>query len=110
MQNRLDFLLKLHADSPADEFTLFALAKEYEGMGDQPTALVFYQKLRSVNADYIGLYYHLGKLQEKLGNPEAALEAYDYGLVVAKKARDFHAANELAGARMSLGDFDDDND
>ncbi|MFN4256814.1 MAG: tetratricopeptide repeat protein [Saprospiraceae bacterium] len=110
MTNRLTLLLDLLANAPADAFTLFAIAKEYEGAGDDAQALDFYQKLRAADPNYVGLYYHLGKLHERLGSPEAALEAYRTGMDVAKKARDFHALNELAGAKMNLGDFDEEDD
>lgn len=110
MTNRLTLLLNLLANAPTDAFTLFAIAKEHEGAGDDTQALEFYQKLRATDPNYVGLYYHLGKLHERLNAPEAALETYRTGMEVAKKARDFHALNELAGAKMNLGDFDDDDD
>jgi tetratricopeptide (TPR) repeat protein len=110
MTNRLTLLLDLLANNPTDAFTLFAIAKEYEGAGNDAQALDFYQQLRTTDPNYVGLYYHLGKLHERLGTPEAALETYRTGMEVAKKARDFHALSELAGAKMNLGDFDEDDD
>ena len=110
MTNRLDLLLELHAASPSDEFTIFALAKEMEGRADLQAALNYYLTLKNVNPNYVGLYYHLGKLYEKLENQVAALETYRTGIEIARTARDFHAMNELAGAKMNLGDFDDEDD
>ena len=108
MSNRLQLLLNLVEANPADAFALFALAKEFEGRGDLDQALVYYEKLRAADPAYVGLYYHLGKLYERLGNPDGALVAYRSGAQVARKARDQHALNELMGARLNLDHPQDD--
>ena len=108
MRNRLQLLQEILAKTPNDSFALFAIAKEYEGRGENSQALYHYLQLRSADSDYVGLYYHLGKLYEKTGNPEAALEAYQAGMAVAKKLGDNHAYSELNGARFELDDTDDD--
>ncbi|MEY4905516.1 MAG: hypothetical protein RLZZ292_3331, partial [Bacteroidota bacterium] len=63
--SRLQQLQQFLAASPDDAFILFALAKEYEKQNDVGLALSYYQILREKQADYVGTYYHLGKLQEK---------------------------------------------
>jgi len=50
----------------------------------------------------VGLYYHLGKLYEELGETDLALLTYEDGVSVAKKAADFHALSELHNAKMNL--------
>ena len=65
MSQRLQILQEMLAKSPNDSFTLFAIAKEYEGLGKADQALDFYLTLREKDPDYVGLYYHLGKLYEK---------------------------------------------
>lgn len=102
MSNRLDLLLKLHADLPSDDFTLFALAKEYEGLGELATALSYYEKLGAEHPGYVGLYYHFGKLLEQLDRPLEALDIYQKGIETAVAAGDGHAAGELRGAKMNL--------
>ncbi|HNE27847.1 MAG TPA: tetratricopeptide repeat protein [Saprospiraceae bacterium] len=102
MSKRLQLLLNLLETNPADSFALFATAKEYEGMGEAGQALLFYERLRQSDASYVGLYYHLGKLYERLGNPDAALDAYRAGCASARQAGDQHAYNELMGARLNL--------
>lgn len=91
---------------PTDSFTLFAIAKEHEKSGEANLALEFYERLRTADPDYVGLYYHLGKLHERNGNPERALDVYRKGMEVAKKSGDFHALSELAGARLEIDDED----
>lgn len=100
--SRLTQLLQLHEAAPGDSFLLFALAKEYEGMGDHQQALGYYLRLRDMNPGYVGLYYHLGKIYVKTADLEKALEAYNAGLEVAQQAGDRHAYSELLGAKMEI--------
>jgi tetratricopeptide (TPR) repeat protein len=104
MTNRLEQLSKMLEAAPGDSFLLFAIAKEYEKMGNPAEALAFYENLRAQNPAYTGLYYHLGKLYERIGAPEKAVIAYREGMEVARKAGDVHALGELNGARMELED------
>lgn len=105
---RLEQLQKYLADQPNDAFLLFAIAKEYEGLGDKQHALNHYLTLRETTPQYVGLYYHLGKLYERLGESEQALATYKKGMIVAKQEKDMHAYNELAGAKMNVSDEDED--
>ena len=52
--------------------------------------------------DYIGSYYHLAKLLEKLEEKEAAIDWYEKGMAAAKVAKDQHAYNELQAAYEDL--------
>ena len=106
---RLEQLQKYLAEQPNDAFLRFAIAKEYEGLGDKQLALKHYLTLRETTPQYVGLYYHLGKLYEKLGLLEEALETYKTGMLVAKKEKDMHAYSELVGAKMNVSDEDDDD-
>lgn len=100
--NRLQQLLGFLEASPKDSFILFAIAKEYEKYNEDKQALNFYLKLRESDPNYVGLYYHLGKLYEKKQAYETALEAYETGISVAREQGDQHALGELAQAKMIL--------
>ena len=102
MMNRLEKLKEMLIESPADAFLLFALAKEYESAGAQAEALEGYRKLQALHPDYVGLYYHLGKLLEQEGQGKAALEVYHQGLEVAKRVGDGHAFRELSSVALNL--------
>lgn len=108
--SRLPQLLSFLESTPDDAFLLFAVAKEYEKQADNAQALRYYLRLRETTPQYVGTYYHLGKLYEKLEQPEAAIEAYKTGMQVATAEGDRHAYSELAGAKMNLADDDDDDD
>lgn len=102
--SRLEKLFEFLNASPADPFLLFAIAKEYEKLDKKTEALEYYIRLTSEHADYVGTYYHLGKLYEQQGAVNLALQTYTQGMVVAKKAGDQHALGELAGAKLALED------
>lgn len=104
---RLTQLLAMLKEMPNDSFLLFALAKEYEGMGEVEQALQRYRDLVAIDPNYVGTYYHLGKLLSRLEEFSAAFECYNAGMLVAKQQKDQHAYNELAGAKLELGDEDD---
>ncbi len=101
---RLIQLQGLFLAQPNDSFVLFALAKEYEKLGQPAQALEYYLKLQQTNPDYLGLYYHLGKLYEILNQTDKAIATYQDGMVRAKAAGDLHTLSELAGAKLNLTD------
>ena len=106
-KTRLEQLNEFLEASPGDAFILFAIAKEYENLDNLPKALEYYQLLEKDQPDYVGTYYHLGKLYEKMEEPNKAFQTYKDGMVISKKAGDQHAFSELAGAKLNLGDDED---
>ena len=105
--SRLATLKNMLLQSPNDAFLLFAIAKEYEKQNLEQAALAHYQQLTKANPDYVGVYYHLGKWYERAQNLAAAFATYQKGMTIAKVQNDQHAYNELAAAKLNLGDDDD---
>ena len=107
--SRLQQLLAFYQDDPTDPFTIYALATEYRAT-EPLRAWEYYQKLLAEHPDYVGTYYHAGKLLESFGKKDEAADVYRTGLVVSKKAGQQHAASELRQALNScLGlDYEDD--
>ncbi len=104
MSTRLQYLTQLLEASPKDSFVLFALAKEHEGAGDANQALLFYLRLLEVDPNYVGTYYHLGKLYEQQEDFQNAILTYKQGIDISRKAGDRHAMSELQGALLNLED------
>ena len=102
--NRLERLLEFFKNEPNDPFLKYALATEYLRLNNTEKALWFYLDLVDKHTDYIGTYYHLGKLYEQLRQPNDALKVYEQGIDIAKKIKDQHALNELMGVYNSLQD------
>ena len=101
-ESRLNKLLSYYEKDGQDAFIIFALAKEYEQLSQNDKALEHYLELKKKHSDYIGLYYHLAKLFEKLGDTTLAMDTYNEGVELAKSQKDFHALSELNNARMNL--------
>jgi tetratricopeptide (TPR) repeat protein len=102
--NRLERLLEFFKNEPNDPFLKYALATEYLRLNNTEEALRFYLDLLDKHTDYIGTYYHLGKLYEQLGQQDDALKVYEQGIEVGKRIKDQHALSELLGAYNSLQD------
>lgn len=98
--NRLFSFLEL---DPEDAFTLYSIAYEYAKGDQHPLAIQFFQKLRKLHPQYIGLYYHLGKSYEAENRREDAISIYREGIAMARQQRDTHALSELHSA---LGDLE----
>jgi len=101
-ENRLNQLTQYLADSPNDSFLKFAIAKEHEKSNTLEKALKFYLDIYENDPEYIGLYYHLGKLYEKINENHLALNTYKQGIELGKKQGDFHAVSELNNAKTNL--------
>ena len=102
--NRLERLQEFLNNEPNDPFLKYALATEYLRLNNPEKALWFFLDLVDKHIDYVGTYYHLGKLYEQISQPKEALAIYEKGIAVAKKIKDQHALNELLGVYNSLQD------
>ena len=111
MQNtRLTKLLEFLESDPDDPFVLYALATEYNTSNDTEKALEYYLKLVTDHPGYVGTYYHLGKLYQKIAQTELALDIYQKGMVAARNKKDMHAFSELQGAYNSAAGLDYEDD
>ena len=107
MPAKLDQLLQFLKLTPNEPFILFALAKEYENLAQRETALEYYTQLVKNHPNYVGTYYHLGKLHEQQQDFRKAFYTYQKGMDVARNQGDQHALSELAGAKLNLGDAEE---
>ncbi|HPW85541.1 MAG: tetratricopeptide repeat protein [Chitinophagales bacterium] len=99
---RIERLKQIIVDNPNDTFALFALAKEYEKLGDWGDAAQLLEKLLVIDSGYLGAYYHLGKIYEQLAEVKKALNIYEAGIRQAQAQQDLHTVGELRNARMNL--------
>lgn len=103
-ENKLEQLFRFLDMAPNDPFSLYSIAFEYYKAGVGKEALKYFQRLRKEHPDYVGTYYHLGKLWEQLENYENAVETYETGISVAKEQKDFHSLGELQRALQQARD------
>ncbi len=107
---RLERLIEMRKDDPNDPFLLYAVAMEYQKAQQLELALKFYEELIEIHRDYVGTYYHLGKLYEQLKKTDEADACYQIGMKVARKVGDNHAYNELQSAYRSFQGLDEDDE
>ena len=100
--NRIEKLKEFLQASPADSFLKHALALEYIKLGDDAQARELFESVLAVEPTYIGSYYHLAKLLERIGEVKLAVQIYEEGMTQAKNAGDNHALGELRGAFEEL--------
>lgn len=90
---------------PLDLFLNHALALEYIKIGDDAAAKERFELNLATDPNYVGTYYHLGKLLERLQDKDAALRVYEEGMKIAGSLGDQHARSELRGAYEELADW-----
>lgn len=96
--------------NPDDSFLKFALALELLKKDDVTKAKVLFESVLRQDPDYLGVYYHLGKLYERQGRFEDAKKMFSDGLKVALVQQDDRTALELKDALESINiELNDDS-
>lgn len=101
--DRIAKLKEYLQDTPGDSFLKHALALEYVKLNKDDLAEPLFEEILKDDPDYIGSYYHLGKLLERKNNLEAAQRVYERGMQAANDRQDVHAYQELKSAADELG-------
>ena len=100
--DRIEKLLNFLASQPSDNFLRHALALEYIKAGNDAEARALFTDIVTETPSYVGTYYHLAKLLEKMGEQAEAITWYEKGLEACKIAGDKHAYSELQAAYEDL--------
>lgn len=100
--NRIDRIQEMLASNPTDQFLRHALALEWIKIGNDAEARGLFEAILTEDPTYIGSYYHLAKLLERVGETTAAIEWYEKGMAAAKAVKDQHSYNELQSAYEDL--------
>lgn len=100
--NRIEKLKEYMKTAQKDSFLQHALALEYIKVGNDEDAKKLFNEILKREPTYIGSYYHLGKLHERLDDIPKAIRVYVRGMEEAKKANDHHTYSELQAAFEDL--------
>ena len=100
--DRIEKLKEFLKATPADSFVQHALALEYIKIGDDATARKLFEEILQREPGYVGSYYHLAKLLERIGETDNAIKIYQKGMEETKRAGDNHAFGELRSAYEEL--------
>jgi len=99
---RIEKLKEFLTQNPGDSFLQHALALEYIKISDDASARQLFEEILTRDPGYIGSYYHLAKLLERIDDTPAAILCYEKGMAAAKEANDLHAFGELRSAYEEL--------
>jgi Tfp pilus assembly protein PilF len=102
MINRVEQIQAFLEKKPGDPMLTHALALEHIKVGQHEKARKIFETLLIDQPDYVGSYYHLAGLIARQGETETAIQWYEKGIEVAKKAGDAHALRELQNALNEL--------
>lgn len=100
--DRLSKIKEMLGENPHDNFLQHALGLEYIKIGDEAQARSLFEAILTRDPGYIGTYYHLAKLLERVGETELAISWYEKGMEAAKKAGEQHSYGELRSAYEEL--------
>ncbi|MEO5945615.1 MAG: tetratricopeptide repeat protein [Chitinophagaceae bacterium] len=99
---RIEKLKEFLQANPTDSFLQHALALEYIKIGNDEDARRLFEEILNREPGYVGSYYHLAKLLERMEQTNEASAVYEKGMEESKKAGDNHAFGELRGAYEEL--------
>jgi Tfp pilus assembly protein PilF len=100
--DRIERIKEMLSANPGDSFLQHALALEYIKINEDERAKELFENLLRRDENYVGSYYHLGKLLERKDYMEEAKGVYEKGMQKAKEAGDMHTYNELQMAYEDL--------
>ncbi|MDX1591955.1 MAG: hypothetical protein R3283_08330 [Balneolaceae bacterium] len=84
--------------NPNDSFSKFALALELMKRNEVSKSRVLFESILKQDPDYLGVYYHLGRLYEILDQKDQALSLYRKGVELARSQNNQRTETELKDA------------
>lgn len=99
---RIDKIKAMLDVTPKDSFLQHALALEYIKLENDADARKLFEEILEREPGYVGSYYHLAKLLERVGETDNAIKVYERGMEETKKIGDNHAFGELRSAYEEL--------
>lgn len=88
--------------NPDDLFLQYALAMACINEGDASAGLERLDEVLRRDPDYVAAWFQKGQLLAEEGQPDAAREALQRGIEVARKVGDAHAEEEMTGFLETL--------
>jgi tetratricopeptide (TPR) repeat protein len=100
--SRIEMLKEFLAADPADDFSEYALALEFEKTGNRKDALTHLEIILYRNPSYLAAYYQSGRMYEAEKNFNSAASMYEKGIEIARQQGNTKRMNELRTALEML--------
>jgi tetratricopeptide (TPR) repeat protein len=97
-KSRRETLEQFVLQKPNDAFARYGLALECAKDGDNRAAAEHFERLLEATPEYVAGYFQFAQLLARLGQQEQARKLLSDGIVVAQKAGDMHARDEMQAA------------
>ena len=101
-KSRRETLEQFLSQKPNDAFARYGLALECANQGDSRAATEHFQRLLENSPDYVAGYFHFAQLLARQGQIEEARKLLSDGIIVAQRAGDMHARDEMQSTLNSL--------
>ena len=98
----IEQLESLLEKEPEDTFLHFGLAMALRSAGRSDEALARFERVRSLDADYIAAYFQQAQLEAQLGRTDEARATLRQGIERAQATGDDHARGEMLEYLESL--------
>jgi tetratricopeptide (TPR) repeat protein len=96
--NRIELLIDLMQKHPKDVFLHYAMAMEYMSSADFQLAISKLLDVKTLENEYLPLYYQLGKCFEHTNQNQLAQTIYEEGIEIALQQKNMKTASELRSA------------
>ena len=94
-KSRREVLEQFAEQNPTDAFARYGLALECVKLGDNEAADEQFRKLLESHPAYVAGYQQYAQFLAGLGRREEARKLLSHGIVIAQKAGDTHARDEM---------------
>lgn len=101
-QSKIKQLARQIKHNPGDSFSKFALALEFRKQGKFKNARILFEDILKHDPDYVGVYYHLGKLYEMHDRLQDARDMYEKGIPKAEQQQKKRTKSELQEALQNV--------
>ena len=101
-KSKIKQLAKQIKNNPGDSFSKFALALEFRKQDQHKNARILFEDILESDPDYVGVYYHLGKLYEAHDRLNDAEDLYQRGLPKAEEQNKKRTKQELHEALQNV--------
>jgi tetratricopeptide (TPR) repeat protein len=101
-KSRREMLEQFVVQKPGDAFARYGLAMECAKEGDIHAATEHFEKLLEDEPNYTAGYFQFAQLLARLGRLDQARKLLSDGIIVAQRAGDMHARDEMQSALNAM--------